>query len=189
MSKELNVLLQHIHPDSSILKPSEKVPEPSRYLLKLVNRVENRRWLAEEIVATKQRLKEIRNELRFTKHAPQCWQCLMEMQLDIERYGGSHSGLWFLDLSNEMCFDDDDELWETLPEYYRECPRIKNYKFGSYWTGSSDDTIRFIKDRLMWAQKVLDTEVKVVRKYINALKKWDLESPLPPDSYIYANSD
>jgi len=105
------------------------------------------------------------------------------MQLDVERYGG-RSCPWYLNIQDEY-WDEEDGL--ELPEYYRDCPRPTNYKIGSYWTGASDDTIRFIKDRLKWAQKVLETEVKVVRKYINALKKWDLESPLPPDSYIYAD--
>lgn len=185
MSKELNVLLQHIHPDSPILKPSEKVPEPSRYLIKLVNRVENRRWLAEEIPAAEERLKEQLNEIKFIVHALKCDQCLTEFQLDVERYLGSHSCRWYLDLTNEVEFDGDEEFWETMPEFYKSMPRVKDYCIGSYWSGASDDTIRFVKDRLTWARKTIRQEVRVIRNYLRVLKNWDLKSDLPPDSYLF----
>jgi len=107
----------------------------------------------------------------------------MELQLDIERYLGRQAP-WYLNLTDEAGFDD--EVWESLPEYYKDCPRVEKYKIGSYWTGCSEDTIRFIKDRFKWAEKVLKQEVRAVRRYLRALKKWDLESPLPPDSYIFS---
>jgi len=105
----------------------------------------------------------------------------MEVQLEIERYMG-RSCPWYLNIQDEV---DDDEVWESLPEYYRDCPRMEKYKIGSYWTGASDDTIRFIKDRLEWAETIYEEEVRVVRRFLRALKKWDLESVLPPDSYIW----
>jgi len=180
LSKELNVLLQRIHP---VLKPTEPPSEPSRYLLRLVGRVENRRWLENEVISTQDRLKEVKADLKFIRHALKCSQCLAELQLDIERYLGRQAP-WYLNITDEIGFDD--EIWGTLPEYYKDCPRVEKYKIGSYWTGCSEDTIRFIKDRLNWAKKVLEEELRVVRRYLKALKKWDLESPLPPDSYIYA---
>lgn len=111
----------------------------------------------------------------------------MELQLAIERYGGRNLP-WYLDLTNEY-WDDEDEDWSEengLPEYYKDCPRVKNYEIGSYWSGASEDTIRFIKDRLKWAEKIVEKEVNVIRRYLRALRKWDLQSPLPPDSYINA---
>jgi len=37
-------------------------------------------------------------------------------------------------------------------------PKTNDYKIGSYWAGPSADTIRFIKDRLSWAKKILEQE-------------------------------
>jgi len=179
LSEELNLLLQHIHPT---VEPQPAEPaEPSENLLLLMRRVENRRWLQEELAKTEERLKETKEELKFIRHALKCRQCQMEIQLDIERYGGRMCP-WYLNIQDEY-WDLIDE--DEMPEYLKDCPRPYNYKIGSYWTGTSDDTIRFIKDRLHWAEKIMKREVKTIRKYLRALKKWDLESPLPPDSIIY----
>jgi len=155
--------------------------EPSKDLLRLVTRVENRQWLEEEIVNAKERLKEVRADIRFTHHAPDCARCLIEIQLDIERYAGRMCP-WYLQIMDELAFDGDDEFWEGLPDYYKDFPRVTNYRIGSYCSGMSEDTMRFIKDRLKWAQNVLVMEVKTIKTYLKALQKCDLESPLPPSS-------
>jgi len=180
LSKELNMLLQRIHP----LKPAEPLepPKPSEYLLRLVGRVESRRWLSEELSNTKERLKADKAEIKWINHALECKECLIGLQIDIERYLGRQAP-WYLDLTDEVGFDD--EVWESLPEYYKDCPRVDNYHIGSYWNGASKDTIRFVKDRLNWALKIYEKEITVVKTYLRALKKWDLESALPPASYIY----
>jgi len=181
---ELQLLLEKINSKPK-LENLENSPEPSAELLNLMTRVENRQWLAEEIPATKERLKEQLNDLKFIVHALKCDQCLTEFQLDVERYLGSHSGMWYLDLTNEVEFDDDEEFWENVPEYYKSMPQAKDYHIGNYWSGMSDDTIRFIKDRLTWAQKTMRQDVRVIRKYLRALKNWDLKTDLPPDSYLF----
>jgi len=176
LSEELNLLLQRIHPTVEPQQPTE----PSDNLLLLMRRVENRRWQQEEIARTEERLKEAQEEVKFIRHALKCHQCQVEIQLDIERYGGRMCP-WYLSIEYWDLLDlDEDEM----PEYLKGCPRPRDYKIGSYWTGSSEDTIRFIKDRLRWAEKIMKKEVKAIRNYLRALKKWDLESPLPPDTYF-----
>ena len=66
--------------------------------------------------------------------------CMVEAQLDVERYNGIR-GLPFLDLNNE--------------EYWVEegAPPVENYVVGSYWTGVSDGTCQFIRARLEWAKE------------------------------------
>ncbi len=169
-------------------KPEPKLespPEPSMELLNLMSKVDNRRWLAEEIPATEERLKKQLYDLKFVIHAPKCEQCMAELQIDVERYGGSRSGLWFLDLTNEVGIGDDEEFWETMPEYFKSMPRVNDYRIGSYWNGASEDTVRFIKDRLEWARKNIVKEVRTISNYLRALKNWDLKSELPPNSFFW----
>ncbi len=110
---------------------------------------------------------------------------MAELQIDVERYGGSRSGLWFLDITNEVGIGDDEEFWETMPEYFKSMPRVNDYRIGSYWNGASEDTVRFIKDRLEWARKNIVKEVRTISNYLRALKNWDLKSELPPNSFFW----
>lgn len=178
MSKELQVLLQRITP---VMEPIQEPPEPSRDQMSLIARINNRRWLTHEIPLTEENLEEARNNLKWIKHALNDPESLLLIQLGVERYMGSRCP-WYLDISQGVDFDD--EIWESLPSYFEGCPRATKYRIGSYGR-SSDDTIRFIKDRLNWAQKLYKQEVRVIRKYLRALKKWDLESDLPLDSVFY----
>ena len=179
MSNPLQILLERITPKT------EPIPEPkppSDNQLKLLQRVQNRRWLEAAIPITQERLEEAQGYLEWINRVPSDSIEMSVIQLGIERYMGSRCP-WFLDISQGLDFDD--EIWENRPPHYKDCPRATEYKFGSYWTGSSPDTIRFIKDRLEWAKKLYEQEVQVIQSYLEALKKWDLESELPVDSIFY----
>lgn len=173
MSKELNVLLQRILPPE-LQKPTEQ--KPSRDMMVLFERVERRRWKKVTEADMLLQLEMLHNEFAFIKHARHCERCLIELQLDIERYCGSHSP-WYLNLINEDC---DPDIYEDEESIYYTCPRPQDYKIGSYWTGASDDTIRFIKDRLTWAEGIMKGEIEAAVDFVAALLDWDLESPLPP---------
>ena len=187
MSKELNVLLQRIRPP--VEEPAAP-KEPSRDLLRLVTRTQNRRWLENELEVTETRFQEDLTEVKWIKyvlHDPAAEMQLRMIQMDIERYMGRRSP-WYLNVEDEGSLTDED--WEGLPEYFGDCPRVQNYKIGWYdWNsptgGTSEDTIRFIMDRLAWAYKNLRKELRIVANYLRALKKWDLESELPLPSMFY----
>ena len=173
-------LLKRIQPPEP--EPITEPTEPSRELMYLVGRVEARHWQTEEIERVKKTIADLKNDLKFIKHAVTCERCLLELQLSVERYGGSRGLLWWLDLANET------PMWDEefeISEPWKSAPRPYNYQIGSYWTGSSDDTIRFIKDRITWAEKVAKKEIRVSTKYLHALKRWDLESELPPESIFF----
>ena len=99
----------------------------------------------------------------------------MEVQLGIERYGGRNLP-WFLDLINDVneCYDGD--------PLYEGCPKAKNYKIGSYWKGSSKDTLRFVSDRIAWAEKIIRTQIVEACLFYKRLRKWNLDSPRPTTS-------
>ena len=158
-------------------EPITEPTQPSKELAYLVGRVEARHWQKEEIPRVEAKIDKLKQELKFIKHAVTCERCLLELQLSVERYGGSRGALWFLDLTNEVWDEEFD-----LPEPWKSAPRPYNYRIGSYWTGSSPDTINFIKDRFAWAEKWVKKDLYLSRRYLRALKKWDLESPLPPDT-------
>jgi hypothetical protein len=83
-------------------------------------------------------------ELSQIVHFLECSYCQVELQMDIERYWGRHCP-FYLDLNNEDDIED-------------SAPKARDYKFGSYWSGPSDDTIRFIIDRLKWAKGIIEEE-------------------------------
>ena len=141
----------------------------------LLKRVEDRKWKEATEAETTLQLETLRDQLAFIKHARTCEQCMAELQIDVERYCGSR-GSWYLNLMNEMGFP---EIYEDEDSIYRDCPRPQDYRIGSYGA-SSDDTVRFIRDRLTWAEGVMKKEVKAADAFLEALKDWDLESPLPP---------
>jgi hypothetical protein len=95
VTKECQILLQRIQRFGS---PAEETPKPSEALTHLLNRMETRQWVEENLSATTETLKEIKSGLKFIKHTRNCGECLAELQMDVERYGGSHCGFWWLDL-------------------------------------------------------------------------------------------
>jgi hypothetical protein len=153
-------------------KYSDLPPKPSRDLDALLGRVENRRWKEAMIQETLERLERLQDELEILEHVKGCKDCQVEATLDVERYLGGHSGLWYIELTNG----------DFLPELYKDCPAVENYKIGSYWSGSSEDTVRFILDRIAWAEPKIKTEIETVVDFFVALEDWDLKSQLPEDT-------
>jgi len=176
LTKELNVLLQRIQPVE--MKPVEEPIEPSQEMLRLLQRIENRKWRAWKLSEILERLEELYGELKFIDHAMNCNQCLLELCLDVTRYAGSHSGLWYLDLQFEEGWYP--EVYEEDP-LYKTAPRVDRYNWGSYWKGTTnhEEAIRFIKDRMKWAKPIMQKEAEALVDYYVALESWDLVSPLP----------
>ena len=137
------------------------------------------------LILTVEYIKESAYELLFIRHLRSCKECRLIAQLDVERYAGSRS-IWFLDLQNDVGQDWDEEMYAEYPEL-KDCPRVYNYKIGSYWTGSSPDTLRFIDDRMKWADKVIRKKMLLACQYYKRVKAWDLngEQPFEPElSYM-----
>ena len=164
MSKELNVLLQRI----------EKPVQASPWLSNLLNRMDNRRWRKAELIRTLGNLQELQQEIEFIEHVRKCERCQVELQISVERYMGTR-GPWWINLQNEIGWP---EIYEE-EDIYKNCPRPQNYKIGSYWSGSSEDTIRFIKDRMAWAERIIKADIEILVDYYVALEEWDLETQAP----------
>ena len=175
MSSELKALLKRTQkPQPKYQEPSS---EPSPALLSLLGRMEARAWKEETLVATVEYIRESANEIKFIQHLRSCKQCQLEASLSVERYGGR--GLpWFLDLINDPF-----ECGATVEEYpyLRDCPRVQDYRIGSYWDGSTDhnETWKFITDRLAWAEKIIRQQIMMATRFYKRLNAWDL-SGLPP---------
>lgn len=85
-------------------------------------------------------------------------------------------GPWYLNLENEIGFP---EIYEE-EDIYKTCPRPQNYKIG-YYGDSSQDTIRFIMDRMAWAEKIIKADVEILVDYYLELENWNLEDPAPTE--------
>jgi hypothetical protein len=158
----------------------------------LVQRLENRSYKEEMLENTKQTIKGLRSDIRFIGHVLNCNECIMEASIDVERYWGGHGGMAWLDLNNNLedlveynrydAFEDfENPVDEEILRLWKEIPRVAAYRIGSYWSGTSPDTIRFIKDRLMWAEKLVRIELKKAKRYLRQLKMWNLNGPPPPE--------
>ncbi len=199
MSSNLMALLERINRQKEEPKPlEEKPPELSPNLLALMRRVENRELLEEARAETFLTIKDIKEDLKLINHVLKCGNCMFELILDVERYGGSKSGISSLDLNNneilefysqadEDDFTDDFEspLDRELLKAWREIPKAENYRIGNYWLmlkGESNfETERFIRDRLEWHRKMLIIQLRKAREYYRSLLKWNVEEvpPLP----------
>ena len=125
-------------------------------------------------------LKESANEIQFIRHLRTCRECQLEVSLSVERYGGR--GLpWFFDSNNFDSFLD-----EIEDPRFKDCPRIQNYKIGSYWdrTTDSNETMRFINDRIDWAEKHIKQQIWVAVDYYKLLKEWDLMGEPPMEENL-----
>jgi hypothetical protein len=166
MSEHLLQLIEKIQQPHILRDRLNPPPEPkaasgsSKDLLNLVDRVQTRASIEEYKIVLKDRLETLNGELRAMKHVGKCRQCLLELQLDVERYLGMRI-FWWLNLSDDV------------GEEMKECPQVENYRIGSYWSGSSDDTIRFIKDRMAWAWNVTLQEIRLTGKARSLLEHWD----------------
>ena len=161
------MLLKTIQPPT--IKPITKPVEASQDLTALLDLVEMRRWKQQTEAGMRGLIEELNQQLKFIAHIKKCGNCLIELELDVERYGGRR-GPWYLDLVNDP--SSMEEFYEENP-HTKGIPRIYDYKIGSYWTGTSEDTVRFIKDRMVWARQVIRRELKAATKYLEILGSWD----------------
>ena len=160
-------------------KPATEVPpEPSADLKSLWSRLETRRWTKDSLVELEFVIRDLDNQLGFIEHVKTCEMCQMELCLSVERYLGSR-GPWWIDLRNG----------DYLPEHYPSCPKVENYRIGSYWTGSSDDTLNFIKDRLVWATKITEKQFKAACKLVKILENWPVTKGIPEVSWVQGMVD
>ena len=157
--------------------------EPTESQQMLLDRTKIRRWKIETEAGLKAFIEQTKGELKFAKHAPSCKQCMIQLQLDIERYLGSHCP-WYLNIRDEIGFSDV-EFDDEYSPHLKDMPRVKDYIIGSYWSGPSDDTTRFIKDRLDWAEKKLGNDITLARKALRTLKKWSFDYRTPQAEIDY----
>lgn len=156
-------------------KPAtEEPPKTSADLQSLLGRMETRRWKEESIIDLELLIRDLDSDLSLMDHLKTCKQCQLELTLDVERYYGSHCGIWYLDLMNG----------DYLPEYYPDCPKEANYEIGSYWSGTSEGTIKFIKDRVAWAEKITEKEFIAACKLITILENWPVSKGIPEISWV-----
>lgn len=168
MSTELLTLLKRVQKHRQrFLPPTEEPPQPSVELRSLWERMENRRWRDGCLIYIDNHLEELMNELAFIDHVRDCEMCMVEMLLNVERYLGSR-GPWYLDLRND----------EFLSEEFPDCPKVSQYKIGCYGA-SSQDTFRFIKDRMNWAERKIMEQGQVVVEFSEAVEHWDLSGDPP----------
>ena len=176
MSKELLDLVQR----SQRFKPAtKKPPKPTVELTALLKRMRTRRWKQETETELKAFIEQTKSEMAFIRHVGKCGNCLFELQMNIERYWGRGCP-WFLDVHDEIGLPD--EFLEFDDEYnphLKGMPLVRDYQIGSYWTGPSDDTIRFIKDRLSWAEKKLKKDLGFAAKALTILEGWDFNLHTP----------
>ncbi|MEM3753533.1 MAG: hypothetical protein QW778_02955 [Candidatus Micrarchaeaceae archaeon] len=170
MSSNLMALLERINAKTEEVKPVEK-PFESPYLRVLVERLEAVEWRREMLQKTLERLCMLSEELDLCRHIQKCRNCQFELSLDVIRYGGNHSGIWYISILDG----------DFLPEVFPDCPPVENYNMGSYWTGENHaEAVRFIVDRARWAEPIIEEELYTLIDFYLALENWDLKSPLPP---------
>jgi hypothetical protein len=195
-------LLERIQPKAeSELKPmsEERMAEQDAKVLLIVRRVENRQLIEEAKEWTLETVKSIKLDLKLINHVLKCKQCMVELMLDVERYGGSHSGISSLDLTNndllELYVDEEEEeeikmdlgasIDPELFKLWRQIPRADSYRIGNYWlqlAGETNfETEKFIRDRLEWHRKILLFQLRQAREYYRMLLKWNVDEdpPLP----------
>ena len=171
--------MQFLLQRSRKFKPAtEEPPEPSADLKSLWSRLETRRWIKDSLIELEFVIRDLDNQLGFNEHVKTCEMCQMELCLSVERYLGSR-GPWWIDLRNG----------DYLPEHYPSCPKVENYRIGSYWTGSSDDTLNFIEDRLVWATKVTEKQFKAACKLVKILENWPVTKEIPEVSWVQGMVD
>ena len=107
--------------------------------------------------------------------------------------------------------DAEEKSFNTLAErpqifktYLQSCPRVQDYQIGNYWVGanlpsnkqrayfkkSHTETIRFIKDRMSWAEKIISKQIRNACKYLKLVIRWDLNPQTMPqwNSYFLEDS-
>jgi len=170
MSKDMQALLERIKKPAK-LPGTYEPPEMSNNLRNLMSQVETRQWQKLMLEQIEGEILALYAEMREYYHYMTCEECLFELQLSVERYLGTR-GPWCLNYQFE----------EWISEY-PDCPKAKDYKIGCYGN-SSQDTIRFIKDRLAWTIKFTDKRFEAAFKLIPILENWPSSRGIPPVSWI-----
>jgi hypothetical protein len=180
----------------SELKPmsEERMAQQDARASLILRRVENRRLIEEAKIGTLETVKSLKADLKLISHLLKCKNCMFELILDVERYGGSHSGISSLDLNNndllELYADASEEeipsdLDPELLKLWRQIPRASDYRIGNYWLQlkgeTSFETEKFIRDRLEWHRKILLYQLKQAREHYRMLLAWNVDEdpPLP----------
>jgi len=143
--------------------------------------MEARAWKEETLAATVEYIKESAYEIKVIQHLRICQECQMEVCLSIERYGGRCLP-WFLDLTNGDIADAEDGGYFANSD----CPPVRNYKIGSYWdrTLDSKETLRFIMDRIAWAERIIRLQIVQATQFYKRLKAWDLTGLAPSEESL-----
>jgi hypothetical protein len=184
------------------LKPmsEERMAQQDARANLILRRVENRRLIEEAKIGTLETVRSLKADLKLISHVLKCKNCMFELILDVERYGGSHSGIASLDLNNndllELYVDDDEKedvemdlgksIDPELLKLWRQIPRASDYRIGNYWLqlkGETNfETEKFIRDRLEWHKKILLYQLKQAREHYRMLLAWNVDED-PPTPY------
>ena len=166
----MQALLERISPKPT-LPATYEPPETSNALRYLWRQVETGQWQKFMLQQIEGEILALYGEMREYYHYKNCKECLIELQLSVERYLGTR-GPWCINYQ-----------MEEFIEEYPDCPKAEDYEIG--WYGhSSKDTIRFIKDRLSWAIKFTDKRFEAAFKLIPVLETWDVRKGIPEVSWI-----
>ena len=101
-------------------------------------------------------------EIKRIEHLRQCERCMIEAVLGIERYMGRRLP-WYLNLVNDVA------------DGSNNCPRVQDYEIGYYGNDMLPGTTKFIKARLIWAEKVIADELNDREENLNKLsnlRRW-----------------
>ncbi len=177
----MQALLERISPKPAELPATYEPTEPSGALMGLWSQVETQEWRKSMLEQIDGEILALYNELREYNHYINCEQrCLIELQLGVERYGGTR-GPWFLNYQMEEYRYQFEEMGD--PDPYPGCPKAEDYEIGCY-AHSSKDTIRFIKDRLAWAIKFTDERFEAAFKLIPILENWIPSRGIPEVAWL-----
>jgi hypothetical protein len=102
-------------------------------------------------------IEEATSELQTIKHIKTCHQCQMELCLSIERYLGTR-GPWWINIEDDGILEYEDALDDR--------PTVKKYKVGK----SVEHTLKFLIDRMAWAQNKIESEMKENQTQLKQLK-------------------
>jgi hypothetical protein len=199
LMSRVTLLLERIQREAEPeLKPmsEERMAQQDARANLIIRNVENRRLIEEAKIGTLETVKSLKADLKLISHVLKCKNCMFELILDVERYGGSHSGISSLDLNNndllELYVDDEEkediemDLDPELLKLWRQIPRASDYRIGNYWLqlkGESNfETEKFIRDRLEWHKKILLYQLKQAREYYRMLLAWNVDED-PPTPY------
>jgi len=164
-------------PKKKVLPVSLEPPKTSNNLRNLMSRVETRQWQKSMLEKIEGEILSLYAEICEYYHYMNCKECLVELHIGVERYLGTR-GPWFLNYQmDDQCEEIDD------PDPYPGCPKAEDYKIGCYGN-SSQDTKRFIKDRLAWGIKFTNERFEVAFKLVPILENWPISKGIPEVSWI-----